>query len=254
MAGFIYYFPGVNGVSDDVLKKHGVERVFDGSSVDRVPVLQRGPDGDAGVLAVMKPDHEQGVKAGLQYKPHRQTWQEAPQGGYWIGYETDARPRPIDLQRKTMLSGHIVVLNDGESWLVPIARSFPIGMSLPVTLRVGKDGELIVGEVVKQYVAFGDLAEAHWESSVELAMQAQSSTEDVVQGRSFDDIWPLAVEALSINYRIGSAEMSVLDCLTTENLSEVTDAVVDMPTIKASMDAKKNELPENSSESDGQAA
>jgi len=185
-----------------------------------------GPDGTAGIIVSPPVEHANGKRASLGYYKESQTWKEISNGKYWIGYETENPPRPIDLEREEMVDGHRVELEDGCEWLVPTALSFAHGTSLPQSLVLGPDGE-IVTEVVPRFAKL-------WKKAEWLFEEFRKDWDKNTEGASnvpLQEGWGIAVEALSVNYKISSWEMSILRAFTTTNLTNILKAIIDFPTL-----------------------
>jgi len=171
--------------------------------------VRRGPGGQDGIVF----STGQG-KTG--YYPDEQTWREID--GVWVGLSKD-KLNPKTLLRHEVVDGHPVTLENGQEWLIPVARSFPVGTQLPETLFLGADGTL-VQEIIPRFAAFAQRAENVFEFFFENKTLLKV------------DAWNIAIEALAINYYIGAREVSALRLLTTANIKEILGAIVDMPAIK----------------------
>ena len=49
----------------------------------------------------------------------------------------------------------------------------------------------------------------------------------------------MSIQSLSLNYRLSKWEASALKILSTRNVTEVLEALVDVPSIKAQIDSEK---------------
>lgn len=171
-----------------------------------------GPDGGAGYVVA---DHDKHVG----YYPKKQQWRQGQNKNYWLGFDGPVDPK--DLQKKELIDGHYITLNDGNQWLIPVARSFPTGTRLPQVLLLGPNGELI-SESLPAYASFSQEMERVWDVFTD---------PDNNEALSMEEAWKIAVNALSINYHIQGEEVSFLKILTTNNVTDILKAVVDIPTL-----------------------
>lgn len=233
MAGLLYYLPNKAFAGPESIRVAGLADRFPTRSVDQV-ATESGPDGGPGVVFTHTPESPAGRQPPIGYYPDQQTWQAA--GAYWIGRDNIEPVRPEDLQRRERVAGHAVILEDGQAWLVPVARAFPQGTRLPEALILGPAGEL-VREILPRYAQLWNRAERFWEFW--LAANSQEDTPNAMEER---DCLLLACEALAVNYRIGPDEASFLRLFTTANLRTTLQALVDVPallTVAAELESKK---------------
>ena len=230
----LYFLPNLAAVRAADLDAAGLGGVFRGC-----PFTGRGttagPGGMPGQVVVAEPENPLARKPAIGYFPDKQTWQQAParqslgDGGWWIGWETASPPTPADLQRREAVGGYAVRLEDGNDWLVPVARRFPSGTMLPERLALGPAGEW-VSAVIPRFAKFAEQAERVW---VEFQRQAGVPEAATAEPLSVADEIDIAVEALGINYRIGRVEASVLGLLTTTNKTAILESLIDWPTLIA---------------------
>lgn len=242
MSVFLYYIQNKkNKPTPDRLKHLGLDKILgDDPSLARCNVINGGPDDKGGVIFNM-------VAPGAPqtgYYPDRQVWRECED--YWVGYDKSCMPLPEMLGRPFdfVIDGHIVSLPGGrrpsEPYLVPIARLFPSGETcFPQALTIGKDGKTIC-EPLPEYAGFCNRIKKLWETFRILQGWAEGEAEQP----DFDEIFPLACEAIGINYHMGIQEISLLKLLDTNSVVEVLRATFDAPTIekeyaKLQEDAKK---------------
>ena len=244
MAGFLYFLPGRVALEpgDDALRETetGLAAVFGEASFDVAQVTGAGPDGNSpGIVVALHPAAEDGVKPRCGYFADAQEWRECPRlpaGGYWLAFERGNPPGPADLARREQIAGHLVRLADGHDWLVPAARVFPRGTALPESLILGPDGEL-VREILPRYAAFGGRVEALW-AQLEKCLETDMGALNRFRfAESEVELWLLAAEALTLNYRLGTQEVSALKLLSTGTLEKVIQALVDWPTFEAALKA-----------------
>lgn len=255
MAGQLYFISKAQSISDEDINKAGLRPVFGKASFSFRPT-NSGPGKQSGSIVVITPAHPEAKTPQVGYFPAQQDWQEADKGKFWVGKEKDNPPRPIDLQRTELIDGHYTKLEDGQDWLVPVARVFPQGTMLPQSLILGPNGEL-VKEILPRYAKLGQRAEKVW---LEFKRQMGTLTEgETSESMDLKTQWDIAIEALSINYRLGPWEVSFLNLLTTENISRILSALVDIPSLvkvaKAQQEAlKKKEnvsTPDTNNSKDG---
>lgn len=209
----LYYLP--EGADKTVLPIHGGGR----------RQVNRGPDDGQGTVF-----SKQDGKIGY-FPDDGQEWIDC--GGYWLGKSGETKPE--DLLNKEVIDGHYVTLEDGNKWLIPVARVFPVGTRLPEALILGPEGELVT-EVLPRFAQFAKRANTLWE--IFAAQIAEGEEKFTIRNG-----WDIAVEALSINYQLDGHSVSLLRLLTTANIKEVLTSVVDYPTIMEEM--KKKDLLNN---------
>lgn len=236
MAGFLYYIPGAPSGSKSALEKCGLADVFGKADSPWFRVDRGGPDGGGGALVALKQFRPEPFK----YAPEFQAWRAEPGGRYWIGYVKTDPPRPEQLQRREFIAGHPVTMEDGSVWTVPIARSFTRGMTLPQSLSLGPNGELIA-ESLPRFVGISAKAERVFERiRFESSMVAQGITEwpegdAPYPPLTYSEGFQIAVESLTLNYHVNGA---VLSCwpsplLTTDNVFSAALALIDWPGLES---------------------
>jgi len=218
MSGFLYFIPGVQAVSEKTLADKGLsDRLVAFESIQ----VQKGPGDAPGML--LRSNLSKGVSR-FGYYPDQQTWSQS--GAFWTGIINSEPPQPGELKRDDFINGHPVKLNDGNEWMIPVARAFPTGTNLPCSLSLGPDGELVF-DILERYVPFSKHAERLF---LEFYGGLAGESEEEASERLHDLDWfNHAVEALAVNYRVGAQEVSLLKLLTTRNVFEVCRAVVDFP-------------------------
>ena len=251
MAGLLYFAADLKSIGTPDLDRWGLLEVFRGATIHQRGVLRAvGPGSSCGVA--FRPhtlEPRQPVlgcwPADSERPEARQAWEPLlGADGVWIGHYTDQPPTPADLARPEQVAGHYTELEDGSQWLIPVARAFPCGTSLPERLLIGEDNTW-VREVVPRYAQLSRRAGEFFAGCEE---QQQFIVEDWAD---------LACEAIAVNYRIDRRGASHLKLLTTTSLHRVLTALVDGPTIEAVLaeqqaNQKKNR-PDGSPSSDGGA-
>jgi len=227
MAGFLYAIANVNTVKAADLEGAGLTGIFGQSKTPSdkgLPYCQRyttkGPGGQACSLISL------GEDAGkLHFKPEQQHWQKSMNDKYWLGFYNDDRPTEKDLRRKRQLAGHEIELIDGGKWLIPIARMISRGSTLPQTLILGKNGEVITEEL-SEYAEFSSRVGQLWED-----FQCENKWKEGEPKLTVTERMQLVIEALAWNYHIGADEVNLLKLITTQNISELLAAIIDVPTL-----------------------
>lgn len=232
MAGFLYFVPGLKGLSPTDRLAVGLDEVLAGTPLAVGQLTGGGPDGQAGVVAAVDADadHADGEQPEVAYRASAQTWERAPNGKFWIGIETAKPPRPVDLQRPTILPGYWCAMQDGSRWIVPVARHFDAGTALPSSLYLGDNGQVVTGAVLARFAALSAAAERAW-GVFRAEMGLLDKDEKPPRELSERDSWDIAIEAIRTNYRVGHAEASFLGkrgaFLTTEAIAWVLRALFD---------------------------
>lgn len=195
-------------------------------------VDNRGPDNGSGCIVGIQPQVDRNMNM-PHYNEATQTWRQYK--GQFIGWQTDMMPGPESLRRPTQISGYEVELGDGRIWNAPTIRPFHEdvknwGCSLPSLIGIDENGEH-TGRVIERYRSI-------WETSRKIADVLFNGTPANPFGK-FDD----AVACLSLNYKIGAAEATILELFTTETINAVTGAAVDNPMVEHFLSAQVSENP-----------
>lgn len=163
----------------------------------------------------------------LRYKPEEQFWMESYNGKYYIGHYLDELPTEKELARSKQLAGHQVELGGGAKWLIPVARKFAEGCALPVSLALGTKGE-IISKSLPEYAKFSRRAELFYFDTLKQWGEMEGAEQLDIEARLL-----LAMDAISFNYQVGLEEIRMLKLIQTTNFSEILEAILDLPTIKA---------------------
>jgi hypothetical protein len=218
MAGFIYYLPDVQGPAGrSIVAERGLDYAI-GKAWSTAGV-QKGPDGGQGLIVC---DTRSTDAPG--YYPDRQEWVRRPDGRVWVGRPIDQGIGPEDLSQEEPLPGRWCPLNDGQDWVVPIARGLAIEgddlrwyCALPEALTLDPQGHWQSAGVIRRYEPLWRLAcdwWDHWRGKSDRAW-------------SLDDRASAAIQALQANYRIGPIETSLLRILDSTSIERILAILID---------------------------
>lgn len=239
---FLYYLPGK---SKDSLTADDLARnpILSGPFFEHIhsPRLLKtrimgcnvhgGPDNGDGCVIAPEPQVPIDMLPG--YFKDRQTWKKF--GDQWIGWQTDRRPGPESLRRANQIDGYEVELGDGLIWQAPIVRPFHEasknwGCNLPMVIGLDESNEP-TARVIERF---------RW------AWDITGRVADILFNgvpanlfAMFDD----AASCLSINYRIGRHEASILELFNSQTISDVLKSAVDDPMVDAVLKAEQQKNP-----------
>ena len=182
-----------------------------------------------------------------KYLPEQQTWEEGPDGAYWVGFTTADPPTPDDLVRKDRVPGHAIRLLDGKEWIVPVARSMAGRTTLPVQLVLGPDKKSWRPRTQKQYLGLCELADDCYklfQSTADTPHPAARYAENGEMGYDFSYGMTFVLAALAVNYKLSSMEVSMLGLLGDDHMQTIMEAVIDWPAYVQMMTAT-NPGPDN---------
>lgn len=190
-----------------------------GASLAQV-MVSSGPNGQSGlVLSFVDSIGRTG------YYPSEQTWTDTEKG-YWIGHGP-GNCSSDHMKRKRQLSGHPVVLRDGNVWEIPVARYYTGGSAFP-SIFVKQDGQISL-----------QTSPEFWD----ISLKAEKVFSDMLlekKSLTWNDAFDIAVDALSINYHISVDEVLELALLDTVVCEQVLGALIDLPSIRDAV--KKSQL------------
>jgi hypothetical protein len=235
------YIPNVTGPLVDHLVAAGLGDILDPNNPPAGTLAPQGPDGASGMVFYWSPPPRP-----PGYRPEQQVWtackarKDLHAGRVWLGrsggqksevgdQKSDLRPPisdldPASIARRTQLPGIPVRLADGQEWLVPTA------LRLPKRWTLGDDGE---GKpaVQDRYRAFYSRCETmfNWFRNY------SPGEHDVTIPGGFS----LAVEALSLNYRLNADLIDWLGLFTDAALVAVLGATFEWETLKEIEHQKK---------------
>lgn len=219
MGRFLYYIPGVPGVSREMLADRSLEGRFrrpDGTYVEYGVTPGPGPAGNGCIVAL-------GTQV-AEYDPSRQRWEEGP--GFWTGLEGDA-PGPAELARTEGVDGYEVTLGDGRAWVVPVVRAWHHdALEHRPALPRAMSRKLVDG---KPRVTFELRPEFRAVDAVAEHVFGLIATEAAF---SYEDGFGAASLFLGVNYRMWEAEASLLGLFDADNILRVLKAGVDIPALE----------------------
>lgn len=233
MSTLLYYLPNeTRGIKLPRVRELGLGYAFD----DRMTPseVRHGPDDGVGVV-LADPRHIDAAQIG--YFPDRQQWRRIPgPAGAYVGLRTDARPTPEDLARTQQQPGHLVKLRDGQAWEIPVARALVedgARCALPAGTSIDDEGNWIRGHLAAAEAALWDVACRFWDSSVAPWLEEATPGESQSDSHTFDFAGEndAALTALTYNYRVGKAEVALLDLFDDRAIGQVLQALVDWPTL-----------------------
>lgn len=207
---FLYFIPNARGatVTDEQVRGWGLGHALVGLPVTTTQVTGKGPGGRPGLL-LTTPGGDQ------RLLPDTQTWRDC--GAFWLGHAD--RPTADELQRDDAVGGPTVVLEDGDLWMVPIARPIASAPTFPQVLGVDAAGALQVR------------ASERFKEEVELGDRVFAWMTDKEENPTNEDVFRAAARILGINYRVGAHELSALGVLTDRNIVEICRAYIDFQAI-----------------------
>jgi len=183
--------------------------------------VYRGPENKSGCVISVQP--QVATNQFLGYNPEIQTWQKF--GEQWVGYQADMRPGPESLRRPKLYSGEEVELADDRIWVAPTLMSFDEKQEKWVSLlpaTFGVDAEL-------KHTCKTDPKHEDDFAAVQRIRNAVFGGESL----SRIDAFELAVTVLSLNYRLGAVEASILELFHDTLTVAVLHAAVDATSLPA---------------------
>src|SRR5579872_1050971 len=226
---FLYFIPDLvySQLSPQTIRAAGLDEIF--ADLIASPALcqsslqfrqvhsDRGPGGKSGVLLAPAPRADD--ESAIGFFPDRQAW--IPNGKHWLGYATDAElPGPETLRRRDATPGYDTELGDGRIWDLPVIRRLGRFPALPQSMALDQFGEFAMC-VLPEYDPF-------WAAS-ETMFQFLFKAMTLPWKEAFE----LAVKSVSLNYRVGLAEASVLRLITTQNYQSIYAAACDWTKVEA---------------------
>jgi hypothetical protein len=255
MAGLMYYLPGhTAGVTEETLRGRQLGHLLESEpqGIDTAAIVN-GPDGAAGTIVAIQPRANGAAPAPMVrgYQATEQTWQRVPGRTFWIGWQTSAPPRPVDLQRSDRFAGHDVRLHDRQRWHVPVVRMAQGDCAMPRAYQLDEHGNARLQPMPEYAALWQQVGKAYawWYGLIDLASFRHSHGREP-RDDEWNELFPdpildtegeraeTALQLLALNYRVSIAEVSVLQLLTTAEVGRVLQAAIDWPTVE--QDLKKN--------------
>ena len=247
MSAFLYFLPGVTRallapgetLSRSILAARGLSDVFaDVKDLADLALnelsLASGPGGSPGVLVSILPVASREPPRRMKFDPKDQTirWSKrfnpAGDGECFLGLDTLALPTPADLERYQVLRGYDVELADGQRWHVPTVRYHGGGTCLPRSMGWDERGQF--------RTAIKPGYEKAWDDSGRIfSFLFEKESETIYEPEACE----LCTSALALNYRLDRPEISALGLLSSNNVRDVFDAIVDWPKIKLFIEEQK---------------
>jgi hypothetical protein len=245
MSRILYFIPGQAAAGTTILQKAGLAGVIGPQRSTRGPTA--GPADVSGVLVANNPPPGSNGSTGpaeLSYSPEAQRWAREPEGRYYVGVGIDNPPGPADLIREDAPGGNLVTLADGRDWMVPVVATFansPQAVSIPRAIVFDDTGQLVTEPKAELQI----LEEVGAEIFEALALTDDGVFE--LPNRTQEELIRIAFSALSVNYHLGAAEVSLLRLVDTDNyqkiLLELADYAGLLAMIRSETEAKKNSGP-----------
>lgn len=216
MAGLLVYIPGQPAVS--LADLEGLD-VVHSTAFEFVPV-GAGPDGQSGVVCTFKPECQDGVRPRTAYKPQEQAWKKCAKGSFWLGYEKANPPTPQDLERRNIIKGYEATMPSlfgTHEWMCPTAKV------LPSYLGLDDEGEY-EWIIFPEYLDVSKMADR-------VFREHEGEDDDLEAVVPEQEKFEIAMKCLSLNYRVGWWELTVLGLMTTENQARILFALMDGPSL-----------------------
>jgi hypothetical protein len=239
MSGFLYFFIGDefrNAPTDEQLKEMKLEHLV-GATFSQAAWGGNETMEGAGVICAIAQSglSEGGTEPKVGYYPDTQQWVAGGEK-WWIGWEKDSRPGPVDLVRGEQMPGYEVKLGDGGLWLVPCERF------LPRTLKLDGVGEVQRVPLAK-FAAMGEKTAVAWdEYRAVVKARDKNKVDDLFSIRSWIE---MGNHFLGVNYWVGRIEANELNLWNDQTLVTTVEAILDIPgLVKMEGDGdKKKESP-----------
>lgn len=274
MAGFLYYAKGWDApVTRKQVEAWGLGYAFDAEPQDAEAIA--GPSGLGRVFAMLRTMPGKPLQA---MKAPEQTWElllpaNETRPELHVGYWSDSRPTPEDLVRSELVESWPVVLEDGNTWQVPVAMEKQgagrFRRSLPCKMRYEPRLEppgWVFGEIEQKYAGLWEIAERFddWIHNAVLdtddAMVTQGLEPESDDAFDLPATYPRlhedATYSLATHYRVNQGEVSLLGLFSANNTKsgamDVLAALIDTQTLVAI--EKKKQAAGGVNSSDGPAA
>jgi len=236
MAGFLYYVPGSRPAAREHLVEIGFPHAHEAGAWSESP----GPDGQRGYVFALKAT---GVAGARQPEPAfdpksvdpnnpepRQVWHECEDGRWWLGWNLEDKPRPVDLLRREVVTGVDTRLSDDRVWRVPQVRGPGGRPQVPCVLDITPHGRITECAPAPQYRRL-------WSA-------LGQAIEKIVEGVnvfSDEDTIHLVCDVMGWNYRVTIWELLKLGCLTTENFAPLFVTIAGLGNEEETTEARRHE-------------
>lgn len=241
---FLYYISGDFSLGNDW--KAALSSLELGYAFEAKPVC-------SGVHPPLSPDKGHGVLLRSSseqplYDHETQVWSRCGER-VWVGHGKGALPTPKDLRREQLLHGEDVRLSDGRIWHVPIAVEWDDELSPLVALPPEPEYDW----KTKTWRP-GGISPAHetmWQAACWWHEQQRGDNGKLTSVEFYGQSRGRAVDVLSAQYRVGSAECHVLGILGSDSAALVLNTALSLDSW-VRLAEKKISQSETSSASPGQ--
>lgn len=225
MSAFLYFIESQAVMNEAYLKVLGFEDMYgkDLSSFTRCGA-NKGPGGAGGSVISMPHKLSKSKQPKAGYYPENQKWVKHPEKNYWIGIEKGNTPKPRDLESKELIAGYPQELEDGNEWIIPMARSIE-GSILPEVMALGPKGEM-VRNVIPQFIEFSKKAERAWDMLVQDDDEKTNILKSILQD---DEAIDIGIDAICLNYNLDKIHVLLLEIISTRNIKRILESIVDAP-------------------------
>ena len=236
MRRFLYFLGGLDGnpLRDAVVVAFPeLAYAFPRGGSLQTVACSAGPGGMSGVFAAS------GDARGLAYDPATQEWQRIGERA-WLGWTKDGLPGPEELEAPELCNDSVpVLLADGRTWYLPVARYLNGDTGLPRFVVVDPDTGQAVFRVRPEYARLFSVAAKVADIEVLGGVRKDRA------GFDAEDVMTLAELGLGVNYRVSRWEISALQVLDTGSAARIADALLDGESLKRLLEdirAKKNSV------------
>jgi hypothetical protein len=180
-----------------------------------------GPGGRTGVLLCALPTNGDKPER-LGYYAPLQDWHEVEQNGqtFWVGVDKEQPIRPVDLVRKTVISGGYVCDLPGGKWSIPVIRDYEGGTGLPKDWRCESNGqvtEIVQAKYRELWDDFAGVVDVQFGEGEESAAIALSNEDKMLR----------CLQVLGVNYRFGRIEQNLMGVISSTTADVILFCSVD---------------------------
>lgn len=242
----LYYLAGRNvqsletkgRIDAQILREAGLGHLAEEATEIRFnfgEVVNNGPDGGAGALfsceAQAKPEGER-ANPRMGFHPEEQIWEVANEDqGLWFGQWKEHPPQAVDLLRNSPFGGGLTLSILGRHFMIPVVRREDGTTQLPKDLKA-----LPFREIVKPRYA------EIWERTgpaFDWIAGGKSESNDF----KLEPAFMLALDGLSLNYRVGAIEQNALALIDSGTWFEILCCMLDITSAEKLAAAKKKAQP-----------